>query len=200
MNARTLASLAALSALAAAAPGLARAADGAPPPASTTRLTVLLGAEAYDEPVGFQLRGDLELGERRLSSAFAASLLVSLGWTWFHGDAGELFQAVAGEQRLVSSLHLLRLAPAARLSLGSPSARAYLDAGVGLVYGVGVLETGGGSGTADAGLHGFLRFAAGGSVQVSRSLALGAELGLLPFLPETDEATLSLLASATFRL
>ena len=46
----------------------------------------------------------------------------------------------------------------------------------------------------------FMRLAAGAEFQVTPALALGAEVGFMPYFGDLDRTTTSLLASATFRM
>ena len=122
--------IALLFAVAALAPGLARAAQGAPPSASN-RVGVLVGIEDEDGPAGLQLRGDLEFSQQRLSPAVTLSIVGSLGYSYFHDDYTDFFLTEKWE----SSTHVLRFAPAARFSFGSsPVFRPYLDGSLGLYW------------------------------------------------------------------
>ena len=193
--------IALLFAVAALAPGLARAAQGAPPSASN-RVGVLVGIEDEDGPAGLQLRGDLEFSQQRLSPAVTLSVVGSLGYSYFHDDYTDFFLTEKWE----SSTHVLRFAPAARFSFGSsPIFRPYLDGSLGLYWASTSVEItdltfGVRQSVSDSEVSLFFRFAAGATFQVSPGLALGAEIGFMPYLGDFDATTTSLLASATFRM
>ena len=190
-----------LFALAVLSPGLARAAQGAPP-AGTNRVGVLLGVEDEDGPAGLQLRGDLELSQQRLTPTVTLSLVGSIGYSYFHDDFTDFFLT----ERWETSSHVLRFAPAARFSFGShPVFRPYVDGGLGVYWASTTVEItdltfGVRQSASDSEVSLFFRFAAGATFQVSPGLALGAEIGLTPYLGDLDATTTSLLASATFRM
>jgi hypothetical protein len=197
-----------LSALASASPRGARADDGlVPAPAPSSLLAVLAGAEWYSGDPGitaFSIRGDLEFAQRRLSGATTLSMVGSLGYSHLEGEVTDWFDFLDGEA-LGSTVHLLRLSLGARFKFGESLVfRPYLDGSVGAALPfVSVEYTSGLTGEHysawDAGLGLSLRVAAGATAQVSPGFALGAEVGLEPYLAG-GFGPLSLLASATFRM
>ena len=199
--------LALVVALAALAPGLARAAQGASPSAGS-RVAVLVGVEDEDGPAALQLRGDLEFTQQRLTPAVTLSLVGSLGYSRFHDEAtvaDPFFGPVLHQE---ATTHVLRFAPAARFSFGShPVFRPYVDGSLGLYWASWSFEetdyTFAPPATftaSDSEVSVFMRFAAGAQFQLSPALALGAEIGFMPYFGDFDATTTSLLASATFRM
>ncbi len=204
----TLALAVALSALAL-APARASAAQSAAASSGPNRWALLLGFEDFGGDAGLQLRGDLEFAQRPLAPAVGLSIVGSLAYShWGDSHGYDPYYGRGWEW----SANLLKASGSARFSFGRSSfVRPYADVGVGLYY----ASTSGTSGYAydpyyggwyavdynDSNVGFLLRIAGGVTFQLTPAFALGAELGVHPYLGDfPNDTSTSLMASATFRM
>jgi opacity protein-like surface antigen len=202
---RLLAALAVLAATVAAPPALAQA-------RTPMNAAILLGFEDGDGPAGLALRGDIELAMKPLSPGVGLSLVGSLGYSRFSQDGGAYDAFYGYDSRWESSLNLIKLVPAARLSFGrSQAVRPYVDAGIGLYYASWSHSESVYLGYpynqyvqqefSDSETSILLRLGAGMTLQVSPGFSLSGEVGITPYLGDyPDDTMLSLMVGAQFRM
>lgn len=204
---RLLAMLAVLATSLTASPALAQG-------RSPMSAAVLVGFEDGDGPAGLALRFDGELAQRPLSPGVGFSLVGSIGFSHFSDEGGGYDAFYGYDDRWEASLNLFKIVPAARFTFGrSAAVRPYVDAGLGLYYAswnvtqhelyydpwYGTYYGEAEFDDSEVGL--LLRLAAGLNFQVSPGFALGGEVGVTPYFGDyTDDAMLSLMVSAQFRL
>lgn len=163
-----------------------------------TSIGALVGFEDGNGDTGLALRLDGEFAYQALSPQVRMSFVGSLGfsrWTYNPGFFSDLN----------ATLSIFKVTPAVRFSFGQSAVfRPYADAGLGLHYArfsVKQRDVFGNVYTAsdsDLSLH--LRFAGGLLFQVSPTVALGAEIDLIPYFGSVDDTTFALMFAASFRM
>lgn len=160
-----------------------------------TRRIGVLGGFEFEDDTGFGLRGDVELMPLAPVGQGTLKLLGSVGWTYFS----------QGEGGVDVTTNVFRFIPGVRLSYPlQDKLGVYGDAGLGLyharlsvddVFVPGVGNVGGGS---DSETSLLVRLAAGGFYEVSPSMRIVAEVGLMPHFGDFDINPFTLFGGVSF--
>jgi hypothetical protein len=200
MNAvRRTAALAAAALLALPVAAQAQTRSTTSPLAQQLSIGGLIGFEFAEGETGFGLRADGVLPIQRLQQNMTLEGVGSIGFTRFSEEQSGFGSSVE------ATTNIVKFVPAARLRLDiAPQLAVYGDAGLGLYYWSGTVETTiSGFGTSevdDSGVGVTMRLAVGGLFALNPQVSLLAEFGANPFFGDVDTTTWNLMVGALFRL